>query len=424
MYIQIGTEQYTKISNLDFAPQTDITGAELAINTFSAVIITDDEIDTGVTVYLYDDMDTLWAAYWLTFAENIGRGQVQIKGESYLTLLDRIMLAPAMYSGKSAPTLIGELFTPLGSGAYSLDSSFSSATVTGYCPEQTARQRLQWVLFVIGAYAKTYFTDKVEILAVDDAETMIPLNRTFKRPKLNFDDYITAIKVKAYSYTQGTPATVDTWVQVGNDYYIQTEQTFTLSNPSAPATAPENVKEVDGLTLINTNNVSEILTLLSTYFFKRVNVDADVINNADYAPGEKVIVYATEDSLVTGYISVCRFSFGKQARSSIRIVQTDVTEGGSLIIKYMYGDQQIGIQSYLFPVGYQYQIENPYIDLTTGTRRRIYRPQVKYAEGTVTSEGITDEEQYDIALEFATSILRIYSVDQITQSEEGVVTIG
>jgi len=421
MYISIGGTDYTKIERLSFAPQTDITGSALPINTFSCYLVTEDSIDAGVTARLYDDLNNLWAAYWLVLAEDAGGGRVEIRAESYLTLLDRVTLPPVMYSGKSVPTLIGELFGSLG---YSLDSSFSSATVTGFCPEQTARQRLQWVLFVIGAYAKTYFNDQVEILPIDSTGTMIPPGKTYWSPSRSFDDYVTAVQIRAYNYTQGTPAATDAWVTDGTNYYIQTEQVFTLSNPDAPATAPENVIQVDGLTLIHTGNVSDILTLLSTYYFKRISVDLEVINNGEYLPGDQVTAYGTSDSLVTGYISSAVFTFGKQAKSSIHLVQTDVTEGGSLIIKYMYGNQQIGIQSYLFPVGYQYQIENPYIDLTTGTRRRIYRPQVKYAEGTVTSEGITDEEQYDIALEYAASILRIYSVDQITQSEEGAVTIG
>ncbi len=424
MYIKIGTTEYTEIQNLSFAPEADIIGTALPINKFSAVLVTTDHIDTGVAVSLYDDLDNLWATYWLVFAENIGGGMTEVRGESYLTLLDRIKLAPAMYSSKSVPTLIGELFNSLGSTYYSLDSSFSSETVSGYCPEQTARERLQWVLFVISAYAKTFFTDKVEILPVDDTITTIPENRTFWKPSVEYGDYVTAVKIKSYAYTAGTPANTDTWVQVGNTYYIQTEQVFTLSNSLAPASAPENVVEVDGVTLINGDNVSGIATLLSTYYFKRISVSADIINNGEQLPGDKITLHDVDGNLITGYIASCTFSFGKQARSAIKLVQTDVVEGGNLTIICLYNGMQIAVQRYTLPVGYSYQIENPFVDSTIGMVRRIYRPVEEYATGTVASSGTVDEEQYAIALEHKDQILTIYSVDDFTVSEQGVVSIA
>ena len=253
MYIKIGSTSYTEIRNLSFAPETDVSGSQVPVNQFSADIITDDVITAGSGVKLYDDRDNLWADYWLTFAERVDKNTVQIVGQSYLTLLDRTTLPAVMYSSKSVSTLLSEI---MGSVSYTLDSSFSSATVTGFCPEQTARERLLWVCFVIGAYVKSFFNSKVEILPVDTTVTTIPSSVTYWKPAISYNDYVTAVKVVSYSYTQGTPANTDTWVTDGTNYYIQTQQVNTLSNPDAPASAPENVVTIEGVTLVNSSNVS------------------------------------------------------------------------------------------------------------------------------------------------------------------------
>lgn len=420
MKITIGTETYTKIDGLNFAPQTDITGGKLPLNEFSCDIITEDDIDAGTTAYLYDDRNTLWAQYRLTYSEHKDTCTVEIRGRSTLTFLDRDELPAVMYSAKSVQTLIGELF---GTVSYTLDSSFSSETVTGFCPKQTARQRLQWICFVIGAYVKTFFSDKVEILPVDTAESTIPMNKIFWKPSIVYNDHVTAIRVTAYSFTQGTPQSVDTWVTDGTDYYIQTAQEFTISNPNAPVSAPANEVKFEGITLINSANVSDVLTLLSTYYFKRIEADLDVINNGDFLPGDKVLASLDQETMVRGYISQCTFSFGLQARSTIHIVQTDTVESGNLTIRYLYNNLQIGSSVYLFPVGYAYSISNPYIDQTVGSIRRVYRPQEENATGTIAAGGTTDTENYDVALEFKDGILRIYSVDDLTQND-GVVSIS
>ena len=297
MKITIGSTTYTEIKNLKFAPETDVTGIQAVINDFSADIITDDDIDVGVNAYLYDDLNNLWAKYWLIEAVRKDKNTLSIQAQSILRILDRKTLDPVMYSNTSASSIISGLFSGL-SGEYSLDSSFSSVTISGYCPKQSARERLQWICFCMGAYLKTFFADKIYILPVEPSASSVPFHKTFWKPAVGVGDYVTAVQATAYTYTLGTPQSTDTWVQVGNDYYIQTSQDFTLANPDAPVTANENIVSVSDVTIISNNNVSSILSLLSTYYFKRGEVEAEIINNREYAPGDRVIVPI--DDLING----------------------------------------------------------------------------------------------------------------------------
>ena len=420
MKIVIGESTYTKIKNISFVPETDITGLQLPINQLSVDIITRESIvSPGKMVKLYDDNDNLWCNYWITFAERMDVETFRVEASSRLIRLDRKKLGAHMYSGDSAAGVISSIFSGSGAGAYTLDSSFSNKTITGFCPEQTARERLQWVCFCIGAYVKDFFSDKIQILPIPQQSKSIPAEKTYWKPSTTYGDYVTGVKAIAYTYTQGTPQTTDKWVQVGNTTYIQTEQEFTLSNPDVPVTAEENIVTVDGLTLITPSNVDDILSHLSTYYFKRIEVDSDIINNAEYYPGDRVATYTGLETLIDGYIKSADFSFGAQSKSKLKIMQMDTIDGAKLIVKYMYDGKQIGKRTYYFPVGYQYEIENPYKDITKNKRRRVYRPLNDSISGTMPNETTTVTQQYHIALEFHKKVLKVLSVDSVEMQTIG-----
>ena len=335
MKITINGVTYTQIKNLNFAPETDITGSEAVINKFSADIITSTDIDVGVNAYLYDDLNNLWAKYWLVEAVRKEKNVLSIEAQSILRLLNQKTMDAVLYNGTSVSAIVSSIFSGL-TNEYTLDASFSSETVSGYCPKQTARERLQWICFCMGAYLKTFFTDKILILPVDTSTVTIPVEKTFWKPTTTYGDYVTAVKATAYTYTRGTPQSTDKWVQDGNLYYIETTQEFTLSNPSAPVTAQENVVSVSDVKIINSDNVADILSLLATYYFKRIEVDADVINNGAYAAGDKVVVAVDDSHFIAGFIKSESFTFGLQAKSKLKILQTDVVSGGKLIIIMRY----------------------------------------------------------------------------------------
>ena len=427
MYIKIDLTDYTRLRNLSYAPQTDITGTSVPINEFSVDIITDEAIATGQYAELYDDLDNLWARYWITYAERESADAVHVLARSDIALMDGVTLPAVMYgtSAVDAVTvddILDDIMVRQAGGGmtaaidYALDSSFSGMLIYGYCPEQSARERLQWVCFVLGAYVKSFFNDRIEILPIDATAALVPLDMTFRTPKVTYKDYVTAVQVTAYSFTQGTPQTTDKWVSDGTNTYIVTEQAVTLANNDAPASAADNVVKIDGVYLINSGNASAILSHLAPLYFKRAEVDLDVIDNAAYIPGDVLTVYADAQTMFGGYATSCAFAVGVQARASVKLMACESVEGAPLVILYQYGDVNLGRAEYVFPVGYSYTIQNLYLDWTMDGHRYVFRPTTATVTGTMVAGGKNETVSYEVALdlEIATGILEIVSVDEVT----------
>jgi len=421
MYVTINGTDYDAIKEISFAPEVDLSGDTLPINEFQVSIHTTDDIEIGQYAQLKDDTNTLWAKYWITYAEHEDAQTVKVRAKSPIYLLSQKRLPAELWSGKSAATAIQELMDGM---SYTLDSSFSSATLDGFVPSQESRARLQWICYAIGAYVKTFFNDRIEIVPIDNTMTLIPPSKTFWKPSITYKDYVTALKAKAYTFTAGTPAVTDQWVEDSNgNYYIISETTITLTNDNVPASVPEHTISIEGLYLVNQTNVSAILLYLSDMYFKRMETDASVINNAEYMPGDKVYIYADEKTIMGGFIQRVEFSFGLQARGSMHLIPTDATTAAALMLTYMWGDIMLGEAAYYFPVGYTYSVTNPVKDATFDDHRYIFRPENAATTGTMTSEGATHTEQYHVALDFHEAVLTIIEVDSLT-SENGVVTIG
>lgn len=423
MYVKIGITDYTKIKNLSFTPEISVISDEMPINQLQVDIMTDDEIVAGNDISLYDDVDNLWAAYWITFADRINRYTVRIIAESKLAVLGRKTIEAKMYVNEPITNILDSIFSDLGSGAYTLDSSFNAETISGYMGHHSKRYRLQLLCFTIGAYIKTYFGNKIEILSISDIETLIPKNKIFWKPSVSYSDYVTKLNITTYSYVQGTPATTDEWVEdsEGNTY-IQTKQVVSLANPDVPVSAPPNEISIEDVQIINADNVSAIISRLAQSYFNRTEVTAEIINNAEYKPGDAVTFQIDDSKMVTGIIKSCDFQYGLQARSKIKLSAVNEQNAETLEIRYLYNDLLIGKSTYLFPVTYVYQIENPYIDLYLNNHRYVFRPINEYATGTVVSGGVVDMQNCVAALDEFQGTVYIISVDEVSSSE-GIVEI-
>jgi hypothetical protein len=424
MKITIGAKTYTAIKNLSFAPETDVTGSSVPINEYTVDIVTSDTISTGQYALLYDDRDGLWARYWITDADRVDPGTVRVKAASFLFLLDRRELGGKMYAAASLSSVLSDVFGSL-PVTYAIDSALQSAAVTGWCPQQSARERLQSVCFVLGAYLKTFFTDKdLEIKVRDTGNTLIPLDKTYWRPSLRASDVVTGLKVTAFSFEQKAPEATDEYVTDGDYWYVVTRQDFTLANSNAPSGAAENVVTVDNCMLVNSGNVSAVLSQMAQWYFNRTEIELDAINNADFVPGQKVFAYTDETTIEQGYMDSATFTFGLQAKSRIHIVSVETQTGATLTINYKYDDTLVGQAVYTFPVGYAYTVANPFVDWTANGHRYVFRPENQNATGTMASGSNVNNQPYDVALHCYENILHVISVSDIQEQSEGKVRIG
>lgn len=420
----IDSEIYTQVKNLSFAPDVDVTGNSLPIPGFEADIITTDDLHEADEAALYDDLDQIWAQYELTYAERVDANTVHVKAQSVLWHLEHVEMGEVMYEGVAASVVVATLFQGA-SNRYSLDEDLENVSITGFCPAQTARERLAWLCLVLDAYVDDTFTATCEIKPVDENGGLVPLQRTFWRPTVNYDEWVTAVRVTAYTFHRGTEAELK-----NSDTYafplpwIAQEQTLTLTNPDVPEGTPTNIKEIEGVYLVNTSNIGSILARMAKYWFKRVTVDLDCINNREYKPGQAVTVYTDEETLVRGYIQSAAFRFGVQARSTLKLIGAEYRDGAKLTVNYLYLGGRIGRDVYFLPVGYGYSIENPYLDRTYNKRRYVYRPQAEAATGTIVDGDNVDDQSYDLALDYYRQTLAVYYVDGIEAESSGGETIG
>lgn len=436
MRIRTGNTTYTKVKNMTFAPQVAITSMELPVNEFAADIVTTDTISEGAYAELRDDLGSLWAKYWIYRAVRLDASTVRVYAHSEIALMDDVDLDEVVYDDEPLDDVLESIMlrqsgapgivTPID---YDLDASLEEVTVMGYCPPQTARERLQWVLFACGAYAKTAFNNRPQILPIQDTAHLVPLEQTYYRPTVNVERRVTEIRVTAYTFVQAAQTSTDI-LSDDTSYtfplpWKATTQLYKLVNPDATAMDGDNPVEVDELYLVNPGNVSVLLHRLAARYFSRESVDMDVIDNAQHIPGDMVTVYSRADTLYTGFIESASFAFGLQAKAKLKVVAAQHVESAALTILYAYNNKTIRKERYLLPVGYPYEISTVYVDRTRSGTRRIYRPTVAAVTGTM-DEAETVQVPCEIALELRNHALTVLSVDEVeveTHSDKAVGVI-
>lgn len=408
MKIVINEVEYTALTGLRFEPETDLSGNTVPINEFQCDIITDsNDITFGKWAELRDDLDNLWARYWLIYAERINRDTVRIIGQSPLVFLDRVIMPPKMYN-TTADDILEEIMASI--GAYgqegdiiedtTVEDAFANLEVVGFCPEQTARERLQWLLLCTGGYIKSFFDTVLRIKMIDSADgVLIPINRTFWKPSLTYRDYVTEVKVDYYTFTSGTPSSTDEYVTDGTNYWIAQRGQMSVTNTNAPQGAPENVVYIEGVTLISHDLAYGVLYHLVDYYFNRAEIEADVINNAEYMPGQRVFVYTEEDKIHQAYINRASFKFGVQARSSLHLTGAEAVEIVKLTILYKWGNVQVAKRVMSIPKDYLFETTTDYLDWTYNGHRYVFRPTAKKVSVTI-QEDSTVTVNVVIALDY------------------------
>ena len=423
MKVKIGSTEYTEIANLTFSPETDITGSAAPINELIVDILTDDQIEVGSAVSLYDDRGILWASYWVTDPVRLDEYTIRVTGQSALMLLDRITLPATMYDRTAVGSILESLLAPV--PYHSISPDFSERTISGFAPEQTARERLQWVVFVLGGYIKNYGDGYLRILPIEEEEqAIIPLENTYWKPQVKYRDHVTGIRAKIYTYERREPTTKEHWVEANGVTYVENSRVFELTNPNAPSLAPENWVSVEDVTIINEANVDDVLAHMAAYYFNRAELDLECVNNGEWWPGQRVIAYANDHSIYGGYINSATFTFGVQAKSSLDITAAEQMDGARLEIRYVWDGNVVGKRSYFLPVGYPYSIENPYFQRPMVSHMYVFRPENKKIEGTLPEDGETIDEDVSPVLDLYNGVLTIIGVDEIKVKSQGNYVVG
>lgn len=435
--------RFERIGNISFDPSVSATGETLKANQVSCDIIEESytkmsHITLGEALSLYSDNNDLWARYYIQKVEIIDSKTVRVLAESVISLLGDSEMDATMYNAKTVLSILRDEIFYWNEFPYirwRVADTIGLKTITGYCPAQTRRERLQWICFVIGAYVKDFMSDRVEILQLPDPmaavsrNELVPDSKVYWRPRITQDEAPSTVRVTAYSYEERAPYdSTEKYVEVGtkgeSGYKVFVETTNTTSaivRTPDTVVAPNDV-EIKDVRIVNRTNVSSVLNRLASTYRDERRLSFDVVNNGEYIPGQRVAVNTDSSYMYVGYIESVNFSFGMQSKSTVTMLVTYRAGSSPVNIRYMWNGMQVGKRTFRFPTGYKYEIENEFMDLTFNGHRYVFRPKTKTVTGTATANGTNHTVQMDIALNYYNGDLQVISVDNMTLTD-GVVVI-
>ena len=322
MKINIDGRDYAHLKALTYAPQLDVTNDTVPILEFEADSIDVGDHAPGTAALLKDDLDQIWAQFAIAETKRLDRWTLRIRAQSAVAALDRRTMPAKIYHYELLSAALNDIFS--GSAGYTMSTELLTKTVYGYAPQQTARERLQWVLTAVGAYVRQTNAVIPEILptpAPSEIALSIPISDVYWRPEIETVEKEEEIYTDAYEIM----AALDGWkapkmLTVDDVSYLLLSRRYWLKSRADLALLGSQNPVAMGVTLISPDNVADVLTAIYPYSFGGRIVEADVINNNAYIPGDVVSVPTTEDGdRVTGVVESASFSFGLQAKSRLRV---------------------------------------------------------------------------------------------------------
>ena len=445
MKIEIGQTTYTDIYDIKFAPEVDLLSETIPINSFEAKIKTRDNISLGSKASLKDG-NFLLAYYDITSIKWIDDDVVQVKAEDVLAKLDRVRL-PAYYYDNLSFDIVGiDFATQVNRESYeeitinlAIPSSQTYPTITGYCPEQTARERLQMLCNVAGYYVTTAYSTYdgilLEVPSIFDDPTYIPDVNIAWIPQNSDREFATEIQLNSFELTRIAPAliqAVDDYVMVeypSEQYFLYLTFPERWKNPYAAGATPNPI-EIDDNMLINNSNFNTVLARYATYYARGgLEMSVEMLNNPTLHLIGSIVSFPTGvgRQIAIGYITSQELIFGETLKIKAKIRIIDYTQGYYLTIDHVLdlGDDFIfKTDKYLLPDGYNYSLPLKSEQAVNDNRIYICNPEQSTATGTITSE---DEERfiyYDYGMRIDNGVAYIKGVKTAVKSTTNLIIGG
>lgn len=443
VYIVCGGTTYSNIKRVSFAPEYDPTLATLPVCQFEAEIVTDTAPGDliGQTVALYEDSGNarntkLADLYDVYEAEQIGRGVVRILAKSLLAWLEKRKLATHTYSGTySALQFLRDLFTetplegPVWTGGsnppimlweYRLDEELY---INGYCPEQTARERLLWFCQAFGMKVVQWSINSGFGLYVCPAvEEYYGFNgkcfnddQVYTKPKIKPRDVPSSIVIYGYSGFTRVRHTEDGWDSVVTGYSYElaedgiiaveerlyyAESVNRYNNPNG-GNGTEMTYSGNYMTwpaqAASTGDAAQAITAAA---FMPYEVEAEIkqipyTDNSYFFPGQSIVVCLEPGVWYRCVVKSCNYTFGKFQRTKC-VLYTDLipVATGTVIAQYQYSSNgsyhTFMSHTYQVPAGKRIAIPNPttiscwvgdsIMHFHRSTGSQVYSPTVEAGE--------------------------------------------
>lgn len=394
--------RYDRLEALSFAPETDPTLSSLPVCECQADVVTEDELSVGDKISIYDDMDGQWFyQYWVTRAQRLSGRVVRIVAQSALALLDKVVLPPMMAASKTVPDHIGDVLAA--AGYYNPDSEVQTddyidtlydfsvgriGNLRGFFPEQTARERIQWICQAAGLQVLQYGRSEDSHLVFIESTRVkyIPYWQTFWKPEIEIVQSVKTLRLTYYNNFTQTYHKSEGWTSgVVQEGYEDTETGVSVPEEIWYFKINESVYTSENAGATDTVTQSEN-TFLSTplwqgnvrkAWFRSYDVRLDAINNGQYWPGDRVRFHIDEKTICAGVIKSCDFTFGQQARAKL-VISTDLepVDTAHITLRYEYEGRGLGRSEFYVPLLTTRWVTLPTFDIhVPGGVMRLVPPQ-------------------------------------------------
>ena len=146
------------------------------------------------------DNGVLIGKYFIENSKQTNKKQWNIKAQDYINILESTEFEGGIYADELALNVLTTIFNKA-NVPFTITDELTIAKVTGYIPYTTCGKALQQVLFAIGGYASTAYSENVDILPnSNNIVESIGLDRIFQGQTISIDAAITEIELVAHTY--------------------------------------------------------------------------------------------------------------------------------------------------------------------------------------------------------------------------------
>ena len=310
------------LKNSIITQKIDPISATVPISTLDFSVVFDDDIDV-----LFQKKQTVEAnfnkkikgTFFIKKAQKTGKNSFSVSCEDYIGLLDSVFFEGGLYEDASAYAVAQEICEKVGA-RISFPNEFKNRKITGRIPRTTCRKALQQILFALQLFADTSNSRKIVAKTIDKTTYNIPRERIMQGVKASDKEIITGVEVVAHVYkpTQeevvlydgsqsGAGEDIELIFDEPHTHFVlengnfksisenrvvfdATDKTLlkgkkvrhitktkTKKNTQIQFGEEENIKRIDGATLVNPQNIDIVLDNCYNYLVKNKTVSAKIV---------------------------------------------------------------------------------------------------------------------------------------------------
>ncbi len=349
--------------------------------------------NTGITGRPLSPLVAPIGHYVVKQINNLGNNLYEVQGYSLVYRLDTPKVPAKYYNGVSLAVALKDVEGNANGSfgvTYNVDTTLSGKTITGYCPEQTARERLQQLCWAVGGYVSCACSALINILAIPStAQGTVPKSEIYAFPTVANEDEVARINLTVHTYTAGTSGD-DIVVDAGGNKYVHTTSTLTMANTALTGVSNREVS-VDNATLVNSSNAQATLLRMASVYFNS-GTWYGTTTPQGYIPGQMVQAEDRNGQKRQGYISALTYSFGKGAATTMELKQSVSISGlPAPVLSVTSANEMLWITSSDDRVTSFMLYDN---DTLIHTFTQLSTPTASITNGTMSWNSITNADGY------------------------------